>query len=58
MHYTQGKRQLLRNLSVDDNDVAAFKEIGKRGVELEGRVLPSDDRINVMEILTKEIPDK
>jgi PTS system mannose-specific IIB component len=54
MHFTQGKKQLLRNLSVDETDVQAFVEIAKHGVELEGRVLPSDDRVNVAEIIARE----
>lgn len=54
MHYRQGKKQILRNLSVDENDIAVFKAISSKGVELEGRVLPSDERINVAEVLNKE----
>ncbi|MHB9155512.1 MAG: PTS system mannose/fructose/N-acetylgalactosamine-transporter subunit IIB [Endomicrobiales bacterium] len=53
MHYTQGKKQLLRNLSVDNNDVSDLKEIGRHGVELEGRVLPADERVNIIEVLEK-----
>ena len=49
MHYSPGKRQILRNLSVDDSDLAALKEIRSMGIELEGRVLPSDDRIDIIE---------
>jgi PTS system mannose-specific IIB component len=53
MHYSQGKRQVLRNLSVDESDLAALKAISRSGVELEGRVLPSDDRIDIMEVLRR-----
>jgi mannose/fructose/sorbose-specific phosphotransferase system IIB component len=49
MHFSPGKRQVLRNLSVDDDDVAALRQIAAAGVELEGRVLPQDDRVNIME---------
>ena len=55
MHYTSGKKQILRTLSVDKNDVLALKEISQRGVELEGRVLPMDDKIDIMEALHKEL---
>ena len=54
MHYAPGKRQLLRNLCVDNDDIRALKYAGSHGVELEGRVLPSDDRINIFEVLKKE----
>lgn len=53
MHYAQGKRQILRNLCVDDGDLDALRQISKLGVELEGRVLPSDDRINIMDVLKR-----
>ena len=51
MHYSQGKRQILRNVSVDDGDVEALRKIAASGVMLEGRVLPSDDMINIMDVI-------
>ena len=51
MHYSYGKKQLLRNFSVDDADISALEEIHKLGIELEGRILPDDARINVMDVL-------
>jgi mannose PTS system EIIA component len=57
MHFAQGKRQLLRNLSVNDEDIESFRKIAQAGVELEGRVLPSDDRINVMEVIEKSVKE-
>jgi PTS system mannose-specific IIB component len=58
MHFSQGKRQILRNLCVDDSDLAALKEIDRMGVELEGRVLPSDDRINIIEAIRNDAEKK
>ena len=55
MRIWQGKRQILRNVSVDDADVEAFKEIARRGVALEGRVLPSDEMVNVMDVIDGEL---
>jgi len=55
MHYSQGKRQVLRNVSVDENDVKALREISSRGIALEGRVLPPDDMVNVMEVIDGEL---
>ena len=51
MHYSGGKKQLLRNLSVDDADINALEEINKSGVELEARILPDDARVNVMDVI-------
>lgn len=55
MHFCPGKKQILRNLSVDDADVSALYEIGTYGIELEGRVLPGDERINVLDVLKREL---
>jgi mannose/fructose/sorbose-specific phosphotransferase system IIB component len=53
MHYTKGKKQLLRNLSVDEKDYKDLLEIAASGIELEGRVLPADEKIDIIEVLTK-----
>jgi mannose/fructose/sorbose-specific phosphotransferase system IIB component len=55
MHYSQGKRQVLRNVSVDENDIKALREIAEHGVMLEGRVLPSDEMVNVVEIIENQL---
>jgi len=54
MHFVHGKRQLLCNLSVDDNDVKNLYEIYSRGVEIEGRILPEDERSNLVSLIEKE----
>lgn len=54
MHFIHGKRQLLCNLSVDDQDIKNLYEIYLKGIELEGRVLPLDERINIIPIIEKE----
>lgn len=41
MHMTEGKRQVATSVAVDDADVAAFKELREKGVELEIRRVPS-----------------
>jgi PTS system mannose-specific IIB component len=55
MHFAQGKRQILRNVSVDEQDVKAFREIAAMGVPLEGRVLPSDEMVNVIDVINREL---
>ena len=51
MHFSQGKKQILRNVSVDDSDITALKGIAAQGVILEGRVLQSDEMVNVMDVV-------
>ncbi len=54
MHFVHGKRQLLCNLSVDDNDVLSLYNIYNKGIEIEGRVLPADERTNIIPIIERE----
>jgi mannose/fructose/N-acetylgalactosamine-specific phosphotransferase system component IIB len=51
MHYSPGKTQLLKSLSVNKPDVEALKKLSALNVELEGRVLPMDARIDIMKII-------
>lgn len=55
MHFVPGKRQILCNLSVDDNDVENLYKIYSKGIEIEGRVLPADERTNIISVIEKEI---
>ena len=41
MHMSEGKRQVATSVAVNDEDVAAFKELQEFGVELEIRSVPS-----------------
>ncbi|MCL2390624.1 MAG: PTS sugar transporter subunit IIB [Endomicrobia bacterium] len=54
MHFVNGKRQLLCNLSVDDEDVKNLYKIYEKGIEIEGRVLPADERANIIPVIEKE----
>jgi PTS system mannose-specific IIB component len=54
MHFTSGKRQLLCNLSVDEQDIEALINIHRKGIEIEGRVLPADDRVDVSQVIERE----
>ena len=53
MHYQKGKRQLMAQLSINKADVDALYEIHKLGIELESRILPFDDKIDVIKFLEK-----
>lgn len=54
MHFVSGKRQLLCNLSVDDEDIKNLRGIYEKGIEIECRVLPSDERTNIIPVIEKE----
>lgn len=41
MHMSEGKRQVATSVAVDDDDVATFRALQEKGVELEIRRVPS-----------------
>ncbi|MDR1696438.1 MAG: PTS sugar transporter subunit IIB [Endomicrobium sp.] len=54
MHFVSGKRQILYNMSVDDEDIKNLYRIYEKGIEIEGRVLPADERTNIIPVIEKE----
>lgn len=51
MSFHEGKRQLTDAVSVDDDDVAAFKALNDKGIELEVRKVDTDKKVNMMDLL-------
>lgn len=47
MHMSQGKRQVVGSVAVDDADVCAFKKLKDLGVELEIRRVPTESAENL-----------
>ncbi|MDO5649012.1 MAG: PTS N-acetylgalactosamine transporter subunit IIB [Gallicola sp.] len=47
MHMSEGKRQVVGVVSVDDADVAAFKKLRELGVELEIQKVPGEPKENI-----------
>lgn len=45
MSFKEGKKQVTGAMSVNDQDIAAFKELNKKGIELEIRVVASDSKV-------------
>jgi len=54
MHFVRGKKQLLQNVSVDENDIKALIKLISLGIELENRALPHDERNDISLIIKKE----
>jgi PTS system mannose-specific IIB component len=54
MHFINGKKQLFKNICVDNEDIENLHRIYSKGVEVESRVLPYDEKSNVMNLLEKE----
>jgi len=55
MHYSPDKKQILKAISVSKQDIQAFQELDKLGVHLEARMVPDDEKIDIMEIIKREI---
>lgn len=53
LHYREGRVQILKAVSVDEQDVAVFKTLLQRGVLLEVRPLPLDDPIELNSYLDR-----
>lgn len=54
MHYSPDKKQILKAISVSKEDVRAFQELDKLGVHLEARMVPDDEKIDIMKIINRE----
>ncbi|KFF72224.1 PTS mannose transporter subunit IIAB [Pectobacterium brasiliense] len=53
MAFKQGKTQVNNAVSIDEKDIAAFRELDKRGIELEVRKVSTDSRIKMMDLINK-----
>ncbi|MEH2921181.1 PTS mannose transporter subunit IIAB [Samsonia erythrinae] len=53
MAFRQGKTQVNNAVSIDEKDIAAFRELDKRGIELEVRKVSTDSRIKMMDLINK-----
>ncbi len=47
MHYSPGKVQVQKAISLGDDDLNAFEELDKLGVILEARIVPTDTKIRM-----------
>ena len=54
MHYSPDKKQILKAISVSKEDMQAFQELDRLGVHLEARMVPDDEKIDIMEIIKRE----
>ena len=54
MAFRHGKQQLTKAVSVDADDVEAFRELNNLNVELDYRVVKTDPKSNFIDIIEKE----
>ncbi|WP_312836984.1 mannose/fructose/sorbose PTS transporter subunit IIB, partial [Pantoea sp.] len=53
MAFRQGKTQVNNAVSVDSKDIAAFRELNQRGIELEVRKVSNDPKLKMMDLIAK-----
>ncbi|WMC18848.1 MAG: PTS mannose transporter subunit IIAB [Enterobacteriaceae bacterium PSpicST2] len=51
MSYKKGKIQINNIISVDKEDIKAFKKLNSLGIELEVRKISNDNKINIMDLI-------
>ncbi len=51
MSFKEGKRQITGAVSVNDEDVASFKALNDKGIELEIRKVNTDKKVMLMDVL-------
>ena len=51
MHFSEGKNQIHKTVSVDQNDIDTFRELAELGVECTIQRLPEEEKINIMSAL-------
>ena len=51
MHFSEGKKQITSTVSIDEDDVKAFKKLHELGVELEIRRVPDEKAKDIMEFI-------
>ena len=55
MHYSPEKKQILKAISVSKQDMQTFHELDRLGVHLEARMIPDDEKIDIMKIIKREV---
>lgn len=54
LHYAEGKKQILRSVSLSQEDIETLRKISERGVRVECRALPHDSRVDIFEHIHDE----
>jgi len=51
LHFRNGRVQILKGISLDDQDVRALKALASKGVLIEARALPLDEPVDMVQYL-------
>jgi mannose/fructose/N-acetylgalactosamine-specific phosphotransferase system component IIB len=53
LHYRNGRVQVLKGISLDDQDVKALKALASKKIVLEARALPLDEPVDIVQYLQR-----
>ncbi|CAA2930095.1 PTS mannose transporter subunit IIAB [Arsenophonus endosymbiont of Bemisia tabaci] len=53
MAYRESKTQVNNAISIDNEDIDAFNQLSKRGIELEARKVSSDNKLDMLALIKK-----
>jgi len=54
MRFKPGKRQIMKAVSIDDQDAATFKELLARRIRVTVQMVPTDEPVDIVKYLTTE----
>ena len=50
MRFEPGKRQITKSVSVNDEDSVILHDLASKGIEIEGRAVPTDEKIDIIKL--------
>jgi mannose/fructose/N-acetylgalactosamine-specific phosphotransferase system component IIB len=51
MRFYRGKQQILPSVSINEEEKGIFLKLSEHGIELEGRAVPTDERVNILDFI-------
>jgi mannose/fructose/N-acetylgalactosamine-specific phosphotransferase system component IIB len=51
MRFSPGKSQVTRAVYLNNEDVAKIKDLARRGIKIEGRIVPTDKKSDFLQLL-------
>lgn len=51
IHFSEGKQQIHKTVSVDKNDVAAFRDLAEMGIECSIQTVPQEPHVYMQDVL-------
>ena len=51
MHFSEGKQQIHKTVSVDKDDIAAFKDLAEMGIECSIQTVPQEPHVYMQDLL-------